>query len=418
LSKKIPAGIAPVALKEPSEPAVVAEVSAMTTHLNFGLANGVALDKTVSDAFIKGMGDKRVPVKRLWAIRAADIWWGLSDAQQAQPDVLAFCQTTLPKLIEIWQEVNANPLPATQTGLVTAGHYATAILIDRVQSIKDEKLGSIYKKSDVISQSLATQPKPSFLLNPKVYSKLSSEEDVSIALRALNAIAPDVTQASKEVADAWAQAFIFLIVAPSVSAKAKSAAKQALTATYLQTSPEKISNIIIEGLWSWYRSSELEDKDSAAFASKAGPGELGAVLSCICLPSETIKKHEASVDATSLQKQAMNLVVLARKEIIPRVSWIDLCLRMGVDPGQIVRENLQDFVSTINEATEVLHHLHSTKQPIANTRYRTRIMSDCRQSARRPTVLILTWLSWLQRLPYQPSSSSLVRISTQSRWNP
>ncbi|KAI4909720.1 hypothetical protein J4E85_011542 [Alternaria conjuncta] len=352
LAKKIPAGIAPVALKEPSEPAVVAEVSAITTHLNFGLANGVALDKAVSDAFIKGMADKRVPVKKLWAIRAADLWWNLSDEQQAQPDVLAFCQTTLPKLIEIWQEVNANPLPATQSGLVTVGHYTVALLIDRVQNMKDEKLGSIYKKSDVISQSLATQPKPSILLNPKVYSKLSSEEDVSIALRALKAIAPDVTLASKEVADAWAQAFIFLIVAPSVSAKAKAATKQALTEAYLQTSPEKISNIIIEGLWSWYRSSEQEDKESAAFASKAGSAELGAVLSCICLPAETVKKENASVDTEALQKQAMRLVVLARKEIMPRVSWIDLCLRMGVDPGQVVRDNLQDFVSTINEATE------------------------------------------------------------------
>ncbi|KAI4642811.1 uncharacterized protein J4E79_011427 [Alternaria viburni] len=352
LAKKIPAGIAPVALKEPSEPAVVAEVSAITTHLNFGLANGGALDKAVSDAFIKGMADKRVPVKKLWAIRAADLWWNLSDEQQAQPDVLAFCQTTLPKLVEIWQEVNANPLPATQSGLITVGHYTVALLIDRVQNMKDEKLGSIYKKSDVISQSLATQPKPSILLNPKVYSKLSSEEDVSLALRALKAIAPDVTQASKEVADAWAQAFIFLIVAPSVSAKAKAAAKQALTQAYLQTSPEKISNITIEGLWSWYRSSEQEDKESAAFASKAGSAELGAVLSCICLPAETVKKENASVDIVALQQQAMRLVVLARKEIMPRVSWIDLCLRMGVDPGQVVRDNLQDFVSTINEATE------------------------------------------------------------------
>ncbi len=367
LSKKIPAGIAPVALKEPSEPAVVAEVSAMATHLNFGLANQVALDKTVSDAFIKGMADKRVPVRRLWATRAADIWWNLSDAQHAQPDVLAFCQNTLPKLIDIWQEVTANPLPATQSGLVTVGHYTAALLIDRVQNMKDEKLASIYTKSHVISQSLATQPKPSILLNPKVYSKLSSEEDVSIALRALQAIAPEVTQSSKQVANAWAQAFIFLIVAPSVSAKAKSAAKQALTQSYLQCSPEKISNIIIEGVWSWYRSSQQDDKESAAFASKAGTSELGAVLSCICLAPEMVKKHDASVDTASLEKQAMRLVVLARKEIIPRVSWIDLCLRMGVDPGQVVRDNLQDFVSTVNEATEVFFMSYSPEELFADT---------------------------------------------------
>lgn len=354
LSKKIPVGIAPVALKEPSEPAVLAEVSAMTIHLNFGLASGVAIDKTVADAFIKGMGDKRVPVKRLWAIRAADIWWNLSEDQKAQPDVLAFCQTTLPKLVELWQDVNANPLPASQSGLVTVGHYVTALLIDRVYNMKDEKLVSIFKKSDVITQSLATKPKPSFILNPKVYAKLSTEEDVSIALRALNAVAPSVIQAtSKDVPDAWAQAYIFLIVAQGISAKAKTAARQALTQAYLHTSPEKISDIIIDGIWSWYRSTELEDKESAALASKTGSSDLGAVLSCICLPQDVLKKQDVSIDTVTLHKQAMKLVVFARKEIIPRVSWIDLCLRMGVDPGDVVRNNLEDFIRTANDATEV-----------------------------------------------------------------
>jgi hypothetical protein len=360
LSRKIPIGVAPVALKEPSEPAVLAEVSAMTKHLTFGLANGVSFDKTVSDAFIKGMADKRVPVKQLWALRAADIWWNLSDEQQGQEDVLAFCQATLPKLVEIWQDVNANPLPATQSGLITVGHYTAALLIDRVQNMKDEKLASIFKKSDVISQSTAFQPKPSFILNPKVYSKLSTEDDIAIALRALTAVAPTIIQtSSKEISDAWAHAFIFFIVAQGVSAKAKSAARQALTQTYTQVSPEKISNVIIEGLWSWYRAIEREDKDSAAVASKAGSGELTAVLGCICLSSDALQRLGSSVDAASLHRQAMRLIVLARQEIIPRASWIDLCLRMGIDPGQLVRENLEDFVKTVNEATEVCSPMHS-----------------------------------------------------------
>jgi hypothetical protein len=394
LSKKIPVGIAPVALKEPSEPAVLAEVSAMTTHLTYGLANGVPLDKTVSDAFIKGMADKRVPVRRLWAIRAADFWWNMSDTQQDQQDVLAFCQATLPKFVEIWQEVNANPLPATQSGLVTVGHYVAALLIDRVQNMKDEKLVTIFKKSDVISQSLAIQPKPSFIFNPKVYSKLSTEDDVTIALRALTAVAPSIVQdASKETADAWAQAFIFFVVAQGVSAKAKSAAKQALTQSYLQTSPAQISNIIIEGLWSWYRANEQEDKDSAAFTSKAGSSELGAVLSCICLPPDTMKKLGANVEAATLQRQAMHLIVMARHEIIPRVSWIDLCLRMGIDPGQLVGDNLDEFVSIINEATEVCLFQSVLTGLLADMTYRTRTMNVSPQSVWRPTVPIPTWLS-------------------------
>lgn len=354
LSQKIPAGIAPVALKEPGEPAVVAEVSTMTKHLTYGLTNGVALDKTVTDAFIKGMADKRIPVRRLWAIRAADIWWNLTDAQHAQADISAFCQATLPKLVEIWQEVSANPLPATQSGLVTVGHYVTALLV-KIRETQDEKLAAVYKKSDVLSQSLVSHPKPSFLLNTKVYTKLSTEDDIVIALRALRAVAPFVIDdsVSKDVQDAWAQASIFFIAGQSVSSKARSAAKLALTHTYLEVSTEKISNIIIQGIWSWYRSSVQEDKDSAAFASKNGAAELSAVLGCICLLPDLVNKLNGNVAHDYLQKQAISLLVLARRELIPKTSWIDTCLRMGVDPGQLVQENLSECIALINEATEV-----------------------------------------------------------------
>jgi hypothetical protein len=355
LSQKIPTNISVVALKEPSEPAVVAEVSTMTEHLTYGLNNGVALDKAVSDAFIKGMADKRVPVRRLWAIRAADIWWNLTDTQQAQPDILAFCQATLPKLVEIWQEVIANPIPATQNGLVTVGHYVTALLLVKTQHMQDEKLVAIYKKSDVLSQSLAIQPKPSFLLNPKVYSKLSSEDDVVIAVRALSAVAPFLVQegSSQEAQTSWAHAFIFLIVAQSVSSKARSAAKKAMTQTYLRVSPAEVSKIMVQGIWSWYRSSEQEEKDSAAVASKTGSNELSSVINCLCLPSETVQKQGADIDLASLRAQALSLIVLARSEMIPRISWIEMCLRMGVDPGDLVRACLKECINTINEATEV-----------------------------------------------------------------
>ena len=361
LSQKIPTGIAPVALKEPGEAAVIAEVSTLTKHLTFGLANGVAIDKTVTDAFIKGMADKRVPVRRLWAVRAADIWWNLTDAQHAQADILAFCQSTLPKLVEIWQEVNANPLPATQSGLVTVGHYVTALLL-KIRETKDEKLAAVYKKSDVLSQSLVSQPKPSFLLNTKVYTKLSTEEDVVIALRALRAVAPFVVDnsANQEVQDAWAQAFIFFIAGQSVSSRARSAARLALTQTYLEESPEKVSNIIIQGVWSWYKSSALEDKDSAAFASRNGSTELGAVLGCICLSPDVVSKLKGNVTQDQLRKQAISLLVLARNELVPKTSWIDTTLRMGVDPGQLVQQNLQECMALIKEVTEVCMMPHST----------------------------------------------------------
>lgn len=354
LSQKIPVAMAPVALKEPNEAAVVAEVTALAKHLKFGLTNGVALEKPVSDAFIKGIADKRIPIRRLWALRTADLLWELTPQQLEQKDVISFYHASLPKLVEIWQEVNANPVPATQSGLVTVGHYVTALLASKVQSSGDATLNAIYKKSDIVAQSFAIKPKPSFLLNPRVYSKLSTEDDVEIALRALTAVSPTLLQdiTPTEAREAWAHAFIFLIVAQGVSSKAKAAAKLALEKAYVQA-PSKTSRVIITGLWSWYRSNESGDKESAAVASKSGVSELYNVLTSICLSPESVKKHDASVDAEDLREQSVNILLLARPEIMPRVSWIDLSLRMGVDPGRLVQDKLQECVELVNNATTV-----------------------------------------------------------------
>ncbi|KAF2877785.1 translational activator [Massariosphaeria phaeospora] len=351
LSQKIPAGIAPVALKEPNEPAVLAEVSAMSKHLTYGLLNGVSLDKTMTDAFITGMTDKPIPVRRLWAIRTADIWWGLSSEQFAQEDILSFCQTTLPKLIEMWQDVSSNPILATQSGMVTVGHYVTALLLAKVRGLEDTKLASIYKKSDVLVQSLTMHPKPSFLFNPRVYTKLSSEDDVHIALRALAAVAPWLSAESTpvEARQAWAHNFIFFIVAQSVSPGGKLSAMETLTRVYLQA-PAEISATLTEGLWSWYKLVEQGDKESAAAAAKSGVNKLVSVLGCICLTEESLKKRGATIEPDILRQQCVALLVLARPEIMPRISWIDLCLRMGVDPGQLARDRIDKCIGSINEA--------------------------------------------------------------------
>ena len=358
LSQKIPSTLAPVALKEPNEAAVIAEVSTLTKHLKFGLAHAVALDKATSDAFIKGMTDKRIPIRRLWALRTADLLWELTSTQLEQKDIISFYQAALPKLVDIWQEVIANPVPATQSGLVTVGHFVTALLATKVSSLGDATLSSVYKKASVFTQSLTLKPKPSFLLNPRVYSKLNSEEDVELAVRALIAVSPSLSDSSTptEAREAWAHAFIFSIVAQGVSTKAKAAAKLALEKAYVQA-PATISTVIINGLWSWYKSNEQGDKEGAAIASKSGVNELHTVLACICVPQDLFTKQGVDVDRDSLQQQCVNLLLLARPDILPRASWIDLCLRMGIDPGQLVRDKLQQCVELINNATMVCNYL-------------------------------------------------------------
>lgn len=367
LAQKVPVGIVPVCLKEPNEQAAAAELSAMVKHLTFGLEHDVPLDKALTDATIKGLTDKRVPIRRLWALRTSEIWWDLSPEVLSQTEVLAFCQASLPRLVEIFQEVVANPVPSTQNGLVTVGYFVTSLLLSKVRTLDDAKLNAVFKKSDVLSHVLAAQPKLSFLLSPRVYTKLTTEDDIKIAIRALSSVAPSLVKdsASIEAQEAWSQAIIYFIVAQGIPPAAKQAAHQALSKMYTDA-PVEITRVLVNGLWSWYKACESEDKDSAAVSAKSGTRSLFTVLNAICLPESRRSTLDAKIASEDLRKQCMLLVVLARPEVLPRSSWIDLCLKVEVDPGQLVRDHLSEFLQLINDTITVsisstLHHIVTDK---------------------------------------------------------
>ncbi|KAF2802017.1 translational activator [Mytilinidion resinicola] len=352
LSQKIPSGMAAVALKEPNEVAAAAEILTLSKHLTFSLTHDARLDSSVSDAFVKGMGDKRLPVRRLWALRAGDALWEIPKSRYAEPDVLSFAQATLGKMVEIWQEAVANPQPAAQSGLVTAAYVFTALILSRIQHLEDAKLSTLCKKASVLKQTLIAQPKPSLLLNHRIYSKTNGEDDLKWIIRALTAVAGHVPIDDQGgVGDAWSQAYIYMISAHNLPPRSRKLAVEHLSSAYAQQ-PASIGKLIVDGLWLWYRRVELNDKDTAAVASKTGTSELHVVLKSICPRADSVRNSKnGSILQDLLQNQFVNLLILARPELVPRVSWIDLCLRSGVDPGELARANFSQCLDQIIHAT-------------------------------------------------------------------
>ncbi|OCK83759.1 ARM repeat-containing protein [Lepidopterella palustris CBS 459.81] len=357
LSRKIPTGLAGVALKEANELAMSAEVYAVSKHLVYGFRHDVPLEASVSEAFVKGMSDKRLPVRRQWALRVGDILWDLPPSKFTQPDVLSFALAGLGKMIEMWQEVLANPISCAQNGLVTAAYVVVALFLSKLDHIEDPKVSVIKKKVSFTNSVLVMHPKPSFLLNHRVYSKITSEDDIKWSIRALAAVAPQLTLGADQagVGDAWSQAFIYLITAQGMPPRARQQAIKALSLAYAER-PDLIGKIMIDGLWQWYRRVESGDKDTAAAAAKSGTSELYLAVNSICLPSESTSKLQGGINKQILQQQLVDLLVLARPELIPRVSWIDLCLKTGVDPGELARKEFSGCLAhIINATTEIVN---------------------------------------------------------------
>ncbi|KAL1310939.1 hypothetical protein AAFC00_001162 [Neodothiora populina] len=351
LALSIPQGLAVMAVKEANEPVASAEISAIAKHLRWGLKQSIAPGKETTDAFVKGLGEKRLPIRKLWAFGLADIFWQLPEKKLRAPNVLPFIDATIGKLIDIFNEVVANPVAATQSGLAPVACAVTALCLTKFADLSDLKNAATIKKASVLDSSSTLKPKPSFLLNSRVYTKFTAEEDLLWFIRALSASASGLISAPSPKSQAWSQGFIYSAVAANVPAKTRKEATKSLTRVYLDQ-PKQTAETIIKGLYQWCSEVELETKESPAVASKTGRHDLQKVIRAISLTKEELEEEDVEIEQDVLDSQLVDLLVVCRNDIIPKASWIDTCLRTGTDPGELATRASSGCIAQITRVTE------------------------------------------------------------------
>lgn len=349
-SSELASSLPLVTAKEGNEPALAAETLALLEPTVQLLRTGKTIPKPLVDAYTKGLSDKKLPFRRTWILRTGEVLRHFLREPQVSPNVLQFADLVLPPLMETAVEVVANPFVASQNGLVTAGLVACSL------PFASPALTALSKKFSTRQHSLVVHPKPSFLLSPRVYSKFSLDDDLRWFYRALatvvSMIPPDNSEA---ISSAWAEAFLFIVCSRSVSPMVRREACEALTGLYVEN-PTLVSKIVVGGIWHWLNSLESGDKESAAVLAKSEADNLHLALNSICL-SGTGQEHAYRIPKEQRQEhleiQMCSLLVLARPDLVPRVRWIDLCLRVGVDPGDLVRKHedklLQEVVTSTSD---------------------------------------------------------------------
>jgi hypothetical protein len=258
----------------------------------------------------------------------------------------------MPAFLDIWQDTNTNPLSAAQSGLVIGAYVLTAISQNKLALLSNAKVEAGLKKAQVCQQALAMEPKPSFMLNQRIYGKLTHEDDFKWLIRALASVSPNLTAVEPDsaIAVGWSQAMIFCICSSTVPSVLRREASRTLSKLYLND-PAQVSKIIVAGLWRWRNSVESAEKDSAAATAKTDNQNLHLVLKAICLSPPSIARLGGQVDEAVRKDQMMSLLVLARPELLPRISWIDLCLNVEVDPGDLARSSGESLLQQILDCT-------------------------------------------------------------------
>ncbi|KAE8145084.1 armadillo-type protein [Aspergillus avenaceus] len=334
VSKEVVQGLVPVFARESNEAALEQEIKAFCKHLSSLVQSNVKVSDDVVNAIVKGSADKRIPFRKVWQLNVGQLFWNADTAALTSSEVAPLVSKFLSKMKEMFSEVASNPVPSAQNGALSTA-YIFVSLAERLSTVQGFDKATW---EDIAFQTMALSPKPSFLLNPKAYSKLTSQAEIGWATRALAAVTTGPKFEGKETAAklAWGQAFIYAISAPGLHANIREQSASVLSEVHLKN-VRSMGRIITDALWSWILSLRTAEKESAS--ASAGPESsrfLHLVTKAICPP--LLRLQESGIATPDLKQQLIELLILSRPELIPNVSWIALCLRTGIDPGNLVRE--------------------------------------------------------------------------------
>jgi len=349
---KIAAGVSAVVTKEGNEAALAAETGALDECVKILISGSDDLPKAVADAYVKGLADKKPNFRRIWTLAAGENLLRLRRSDGGKSLASEFAKAIIPPLLIVYDEVIANPLAAAQNGLVPGALVVCSLAGLALGDANAHQLSGPFKKVSLPTHCLTVEPKPSFLLNPRVYSKLNSDEDVRWLYRALLAVFDHLPpEEDSPICLAWAQCLLFLIASVVTTPKIRQEVCSALSRLYVQ-SPVRVAGVIINGIWHWLEAIEAGSKESAAVLAKSDNRNLHLALQSICLPSkESSRLLGHDLEKALLEPQLCSLLVLSRPALVPRSNWIDLCLRVDVDPASLVKNRERRLLEEIATRT-------------------------------------------------------------------
>ncbi|KAL6833031.1 armadillo-type protein [Trichoderma camerunense] len=338
--------LAAVAGKEGNDVALAAETLTLCRAINVLIKGDSEISQPVLSALLKGLADKKATTRKIWLLRVGSVFRTI-DGLDLNAALTSFTEAVIPKFIDNFREVVANPTLTAQSGTIVGAYILTALTPVLQQWSTGSKIEADLLKLSTPSPALASSQ--SFLLNPKIFSKIGSEEDFDWFRLALCSVAAGLsTNTAKEIVLAWSEAMIYIVTVSTVPSNVRQESAKSLTSLYAQN-PSIMADIVINGLWAHLTQTiNVGDKDSTTETR-----DLIKVIKSICISSKELEALGGSASQEMLEQQACSLLIICRTELISRANWIDSCIRMGVDPGKLAEKYADILLNEISERTSV-----------------------------------------------------------------
>lgn len=336
--------LATAAAKEGNEGALNAELGPLAQSICRIVASKTEVSKPVTDALLKGLSDKKAPIRRIWLLAAGQIVLTICNA----PDrdcATGFIDLVVAKLIDAFNEFEGNVAIASQNNLMVGVYILVALSPILQQNFPETPFSAKIEESSIMKRALQNEKQP-VLLSSRIYNKITSGEDLKWLCLALQSaskkLRPD-DEDEEEMRVEWAQAVIHLMTSPSVPPTIRQDMTKIL-ATLYASDPHSTSSVIIEGLWHIVISSDAKNDTETS-------SSLIKVIHTICPSASKTASTRTDTSQEQLKSQLCSLVVLTQPDLIPRASWIDLCLNVGLDPGQLASSHCKALMNEVGIRT-------------------------------------------------------------------
>lgn len=321
VSQAIAETLPPLIAKENNDVAMQSLTSALAPHLANAVSNEGIPASTLAP-LVSALGSPKPVVKRATGGCVGEVIWSVADFDKLEP----FVKTILPAFDAELKTVTANALTAPAGALVG---YIVVATMSRVASLEGSSPAiEAFIQSQNMKAITGLGTKPSFLLNDKVYRKLTTYHEELWFRRSLEAVAADESVTfTKELSIAVGQAFLHLILSSSNS-ETRRETQESIRAL-AEKSTTRASGFMLDAITACIVS-------GAGASRVAGPALVASVSS--------------TADLSDRQEAVARSILIAHHTFVDGVNrgtWIELAQHAQVDARALVSERAQELFEVV-----------------------------------------------------------------------
>lgn len=281
-----------------------------------------------------GLKEKKIPLKTAWCTSfGASILKQNITSENENEIFELFNSGITDSLLKVFNECVDSPLPSIHNKLIAGGYASIAVLFNLSEVFGNEELDNKLKESKIVERSLEeTETKLSCFINPKILTKLNTEESQEWFVRSLFSLSRHLVEPSALLGSAY----IYTTLSRNVLHRVR-----LLSRTLLHKFYALKQNVVGSSLTSAVN--ELMKESTLNTELNYDFHYLLPAVSSTLYPLETN-------DPQLLESQLVDLLIPFEHAMLNSSSngWVSLCQKCNVDPGRIVKEHAEEIVDRIS----------------------------------------------------------------------